>query len=125
MKVGFPDAQASTKIYGEQATVSSSANPTLNETVCSSLGVTNAIRCGTVNFSSANCIVDGLSTTCALASGISAAGGDSGSPFYKRVSSSIASARGVLSGEAVVNGVTYMAFARAGDITSGLGVSIP
>jgi hypothetical protein len=125
MRVEFPDTQASTKIYGEIATVSSSANPTLNESVCTSEGLSNSIDCGTVDFTLAACNVDGLATTCALASGISATGGDSGSPFYKIVSSSIASARGVLSGSTTYQGNPYIGFARAGDITSGLGVTLP
>lgn len=98
MRVQMSDYQDSSLIYAEGRTVSSVRDPLLNETVCASLGVRNAIDCGTVTDTSTTwigeacqCTINGADT-----GGITIQNGDSGSPIYARPNSSNAVAIGVV-----------------------------
>jgi len=89
MMVNMADSQASMTIYGEGARlVTGSEMPTVGQNVCASLGNSNIVDCGTINDdflfwgpsgNACGCVIGGADHN-----GISTAGGDSGSPIYRR-----------------------------------------
>ncbi len=99
MRVQIPDTQASNRVYHSQLReVASARQPLLNETICASLGQTNAVDCGSVfktwvSWTSATCL-------CTVWGGdykdIASQGGDSGSPMYAVYNSTDVVAIGVL-----------------------------
>jgi hypothetical protein len=117
MRIDLPDGEVSNLIYATASVVGSYRSPMLNEPICSSLGHTNAVDCGTVSATSVSwssptcgCTVWGSSYT-----GIASEGGDSGSPMYS-----------VVTGPDVALGLLANStkFARASDAIPGLNVSL-
>lgn len=85
MRVQMPDSQASRCIVGEGCGTISIGTPCQGCSIRASLGVTGAVRSGTVAASRTTWTGGGCDCqqTGARAQGISATGGDSGSPVYR------------------------------------------
>ena len=114
MRVQISDVQDSNRVYNLHGTVTSSRNPWQGESVCASLGWSNAHRCGTVELSSTSW--RGSKCGCTLFGAdhsIANTGGDSGSPIF--------------SSHPVAVGIQNTGsgkFARLGDVLSSWGASL-
>lgn len=88
MKVQMGDSQASEWIYGSTALVGGYRAPIFGEAICASLGVTNAVDCGTVSDDFKGYNISGTWGTYYVfggdGQGLAIGGGDSGSPVYVR-----------------------------------------
>lgn len=98
MYVTMADAQASQYIYACCTDILGYAFPIQNETVCASLGKTNAIRCGTVTSTWLSYLSDTPNPDIHVWGGdtsITTIDGDSGSPVYRLNDRNQATAIGV------------------------------
>jgi hypothetical protein len=98
MWVSMADSQASQYIYGCCTDILGYGYPIQNETVCDSLGWTNAIRCGTATSTWLSYLSDTPNPDIHVWGGdtsISTIDGDSGSPVYRLNDSNQATAIGV------------------------------
>lgn len=100
MKVQMADSQASEWICGSTALVCGYRSPIYGEAICTSLGYSKKVDCGTVSDDFKGYHMDGAWGTYYVyggdAQGLVIIGGDSGSPVYVRVGSQ-AIATGVVS----------------------------
>lgn len=116
MRVKINDAQTTNDIYGVNGDVASGGWPVIGNMACASLGRSTTVDCGVVEDNYVPYYHTQLCTWCdlhgATATGITAQGGDSGSPVWEQTSpSSSKKAIGIHSAHA--DGRIY--FARVGD----------
>jgi len=118
MRVGMADVQRSNDIYASSWQVTSSRNPLQGESLCASLGVTNAIDCGSVSSAWTSWGSSGCFCTMwgGAYSGIASGAGDSGSPMFALGYSPNAVAIGILD--------TATKFALVQNALGGLGVTL-
>ncbi len=106
MMVQAPDSQATNRIFDEAARIIGWGSPVTGQAVCASLTKHNWVDCGTILDDFVSYSMNGYTFFGGKYSGISIIGGDSGSPVYRRETSTTASILGVVSGGAYF-GLTF------------------